>query len=477
MTAMHFESLAAISRSIRDRRLSPVEVTRHLLDRVAATDPWYHAFVTVVAERALEQATVAQDELSRGRWRGPLHGVPIAVKDIFHTTYAPTTAGMPILAEFIADANATVVERLERAGAVMLGKLQTCEGVFAYHHPDVVPPVNPWHADYWPGSSSSGPGVATAAGLCYGSLASDTGGSIREPAMVNGVTGLKPTWGRASRYGAFAFAPSLDHVGTMARTAEDAAIMLGAIAGWDSLDPTSLRDPVPDYAAACRSDMRGVRVGLDTDYAYGVSDPEVVEAVEQARLVLMNLGARIRTVEIGHIEDTIRTWRTLVQLEASVVHEATYPSRRAEYGPSLASLLDQGRATASRDIAVDLLQRHIFTLHLADVFREVDVLLIPAMATPAATVTERADATHMEDIMKRNVRFTAPFNLSGSPTITVPCGFDSVGLPLAMQLVGPHLSEGELCRIAATFQRATDWHTRHPADPVGANRLPAPLPG
>ena len=238
---MEYDTLTDISARIRHRDVSPVEVTQAMLDRIASLDAGHRAYATVLAERAMDQAKQAEAEIGRGIWRGPLHGVPIAVKDLCYTTFAPTTAGTTIHRDFVPGYNATVVDRLESAGAVMLGKLKMTEGAYTTHHPEVDPPLNPWNPAYWAGSSSSGSGVAPAAGLAYGSLGSDTGGSIRFPSAACGLTGIKPTWGRVSRHGVFALADSLDHVGPMARSAGDAAAILGVIAGADATIPTACR--------------------------------------------------------------------------------------------------------------------------------------------------------------------------------------------------------------------------------------------
>jgi len=241
--------LVEVGRRIAARQLSPVAVTGAMLARIERLQPKLRAYATVMAESALAEARAAEAEIAAGRRRGPLHGVPLAVKDLCYTAGAPTAAGMKIHRDFRPTYDATVVARLRRAGAVILGKLQMTEGAYADHHPDVAPPLNPWNADYWCGSSSSGSGVATATGQCFGSIGSDTGGSIRFPCDANGITGLKPTWGRVSRHGIFPLSESLDHIGPMTRSAEDAAAMMQAIAGHDPADPTSVSLPVPDYLA------------------------------------------------------------------------------------------------------------------------------------------------------------------------------------------------------------------------------------
>jgi amidase len=243
---LHYLELTELAACIKARQISPPEVTRAQLARIAALDGELGSYVHVMAESAMAQAEAAQAELAAGQYRGPLHGVPIALKDLFWTKGHPTAAGSIIHSHYRPDHDASVVRRLNEAGAVVLGKLQLTEGAYSDHHPSVTPPKNPWHSDYWPGISSSGPAVATAAGLCYGALASDTGGSIRWPCAANGLTGLKPSWGRVSRYGMFELAATLDHVGPIARSAADAGAMLGVIAGSDPEDPTAVLDPVPD---------------------------------------------------------------------------------------------------------------------------------------------------------------------------------------------------------------------------------------
>jgi amidase len=241
-----YESLTTVSDLIRRRRLSSAELTDAILQRITKLNGQYGAYTTVLPERALEQAKAADVEIARGLWRGPLHDVPVAVKDLCYTTFAPTCAGTTIFEAFTPSFNATVVDRLEDGGAVLLGKLQMTEGAYTSHHPQVPAPLNPWNTDYWVGSSSTGSGVATALGLCYGSLGSDTGGSIRFPSATCGLSGIKPTWGRVSRYGVFPLAETLDHVGPMTRSVADAAAMLGVIAGADRNDPTTYKAPVPD---------------------------------------------------------------------------------------------------------------------------------------------------------------------------------------------------------------------------------------
>src|SRR5882672_1535125 len=308
---LHYSELVEVGRRIQKRELSSVEATQAQLERIARLDGRLKSYAYVMASSALSQAHAAEKEIAAGKVRGPLHGVPIAVKDLCWTKDAPTAAGMKIYRDNRPSEDATVVARLKDAGAVILGKLQLTEGAYADHHPEIDPPRNPWDPALWPGASSSGSGVATAAGLCYGSLGSDTGGSIRFPSAANSVTGLKPSWGRVSRYGVFELAATLDHIGPMARSAADCGAMLGAIAGADPNDPTSVQDPVPNYLAGMTQGLRGVRVGVDHAWNTGGVDPIMVKAVSTALEIVRGLGADIREVTFPDTGQIIVDWRPL----------------------------------------------------------------------------------------------------------------------------------------------------------------------
>jgi amidase len=458
-----YESLTTLSDLIRRKKLSSAEVTDAMLRRVAQLDGQYHAYATVLPERARKQAKAADAEIARGFWRGPLHGVPIAVKDLCYTTFAPTFAGTTIFKSFVPSFNATVVDRLEDAGGVVLGKLQMTEGAYTSHHPEVSPPLNPWNKGYWVGSSSTGSGVATSLGLCYGSLGSDTGGSIRFPSATCGLTGIKPTWGRVSRYGVFPLAETLDHVGPMTRSAADAAAILSVIAGADRNDPTTYNAPVPDYLEAIGDGIRGLRIGVDRGYATDGVDDQVVVALSEAERVLKGLGATIREVRFPAYQKLVSQWIAMCSVETAAAHIDSYPARRSEYGPDLARLIDQGIATKGTEIASIALERMRFSRELSELFQAIDVLLIPTMPVPTPNLDLMNAYGEDPNVLLGILRFTAPFDFSGSPTLTLPNGLDSAGMPLSMQLVGPHLSEDVLVRAGKAFQGVTNWHERRPS--------------
>jgi amidase len=459
--SVHYLGLMDVSAMLRRGELKPTALTEMILARIARHDGALKSYTTLLADRAMAKAREAENELNSGLWRGPLHGVPVAVKDLCYTDFAPTAAGMFIRKDFIPPDSCTVVERLERAGAVILGKLTMTEGAFATHHPNMPTPVNPWHEDVWTGASSSGSGAATAAGLCYGSLGSDTGGSIRFPSSACGLTGLKPTWGRVSRHGVCPLSETLDHIGPMARTAADCAAMLAVIAGADPRDPTALLAPVPDYVASLTGSVRGLRVGIARNYAFDGLSEDVLKTMNGAKDALVALGARLLPVEFPSIVDASTAWLHVCLAEAAIAHEATYPSRAAEYGPGLGAVLEAGGKITAAELGKAHILRDKFAGQVADAFQDIDVLLIPVMNAPTPGAAEwdemaRGDISHL-------LRYTAPFDLTGMPALTMNGGFDERGAPIGFQLVGKHLSEDLLLRVGHAFQSITDWHTRHPA--------------
>jgi amidase len=475
MEPLHYSSLRDIARRIQSKEISPVELANHMLDRIAAVDPKLKSYATVMRDQALEAAKRAEEEIQRGSYRGPLHGVPIAVKDLCYTKGVRTMAGTSIYANFIPDHDATVVTKLDQAGAILLGKLNLTEGAMTGYNPARDIPVNPWREDVWAGVSSSGSGVATAAGLCYGSIGTDTGGSIRYPSAANGIVGLKPTYGRVSRYGVFPLAESLDHIGPMVRRAGDAAVMFEAIAGFDSNDPTSLRDPVPHMLDELDKGVRGLRIGFDRRFAIEGIHPEQSAAIEGAVDALRRLGAQIVDVQMPDLTNIRNKWLILCAKEALAAHAKTFPSRKNEYGPYFREFLEMGAAVSAGDYANAVQYRKDLSTKYRAVLSIVDAFAYPAGNGGAFSISKETQYGSMADFNAARDKYansynpplgalvyTYPADLSGTPTITLPVGFSSEGLPLSMQFAGQALSEPTLCRIGHAYEQATGWYKKHP---------------
>jgi amidase len=456
----HYAEISEVSERIARRAVSSAELVEAQLARIDAIDPELRSFRYVDHEGARATAAKLDSEIARGGWRGPLHGVPLAVKDIFHVAGWPAAMGMPSKVDDVSTVTATVVERLQRAGAVIVGKVHTTEGVYAEHTHPFQAPLNPWDRSRWTGVSSSGSAVAAAAGLVFGTLASDTGGSIRMPASANGLTGIKPTWGRVSRAGVFELAATLDHVGTLTRSVVDGAIMLSAIAGRDPLDPTASLSAVPDYTAAARQGLQGARIGIDVSWAYGDISQAVATALDATLAVLVELGAQIVPVSFPDSEQIVEDWFDVCGVQTAVAHEDSYAANKETYGQALAELIQRGRRLSGQDYQKLLLRRAAFRGKALAALDGVDALLIPGLpfAAPPAADMVRMD----EQTVSRIHRYTVPFTMSQLPTVTVPAGYDADGMPVAVQFVGSDLAEATLIRIAAAFQSVTKWHRKHP---------------
>ena len=460
---LHYLSLLDVSERIRRRDLSSVEIVSALLARIAALEPRLNSFLRVMGDTALADAMRADAELGRGQWRGPMHGVPIGIKDLIDVAGVPTTSGTEIMKDRVPAADATIVGRLKRAGAIVIGKTHMTEAATLDHHPAYKRPDNPWKSGFWTGVSSSGSGVSVAAGFCYGALGSDTGGSIRMPSSACGLSGIKPTWGRVSRQGVFPLAESFDHIGPMCRTAADAAAMLQIIAGQDPADPTALTAPVPDYAADLGAGIGKLRIGVDWSLLEDRVDTAVADSIRRAGATFELLGAHLRDVALPPIAEPMAAVAPLMMAEIRSAHADIYPRHADRYGPALARMLAQGEALGAIDVARAFQARIVWNGRLRRLFDEIDILLVPAAPGPTPRC-EELDAMQGDAgaLMDRISRYTMPFNVSGSPTLSLPCGFDRNGMPLGLQLVGPHLSEALLCRAGHAFQQATDFHTAHP---------------
>lgn len=461
-TPLHFRTITEISEAIASKEVSPVEIAAAMLQRIDELDGRLKSYATVMADSAMAAAQKAAQEIDAGMSRGPLHGVPIAVKDLCFTKGVRTMGAAKVLADHVPSFDGTVIAKLKSAGAILLGKLNLTEGAMGGYNPEFDIPKNPWNPDRWTGSSSSGSGVATAAGLCLGSLGSDTGGSIRFPSAACGIVGLKPTWGRVSRYGVLALAESMDHVGPMTRSVADAGIMLEAIAGFDPNDPTSLPNPVPNMLEGIGQGIAGVRIGFDENYATNDIDIELAEAVCAGVEVLADQGAEIVEVQMPDVDEYVSAWPTLCSAGAVAAHTATYPSQRDDYGLWFRGWLDMGAQVTGADYAKANNLRAACTGHLRRVFEGIDVLVCPSMSAPPHIVTPEMlyGAYGARDLKFQ--RFTVPFDYNGTPTLSVPCGMNSEGLPLSIQFVGKHLTEPLLCQVGHAYESSTPWHNLHP---------------
>lgn len=465
----HWMTVSELVSHYRARELSPVEVTEAMLARIGEMDPRLLSFHEVTAVRALAAAHKAEAAYRSGASPGPLSGVPVAVKALCDVKGARSSAGMRILRERIAADDATVVRRLEAAGAVLLGLLVMTEGASAVHHPDTPQPRNPWNPDFWAGASSSGSGVAVAAGLAFGAIGSDTAGSIRAPSHFSGVSGLKPTWGRVSRAGVFPLSPTLDHVGPMARSVADTAMMLEAIAGADPADPSAARRP----AAECRppeAGAAGLLIGVDERYIGDDVDPELAEAVLAAAAELEQAGARRVAIEVPDRSDALAAGAAILHSDVAWAHRELYPENAADYGPHLEQIISIGGKLSAVDLADAHERRRQWNGRLDALFDAVDLLILPPTPAPAPPVHLTHGLSGDFFDQSRFFRFTLPFTLSGHPALTMPCGFSRRGLPLGCQLVGRHFDEARACRAGMAYQQRTDWHRRHPDET--AWRLP-----
>jgi len=466
MAILAMQSLLTTSKQIEIGEISPVELTLEMLQRIAKRDGDFHCYVTILADSALDQARTARNEIANGRYRGPLHGIPIAIKDLFFTEGAPTSCGSAMMANWIPDQDltsgyanpptATVVHKLTDAGAILLGKLHLTEFAMRWHHPYRPIPVNPWGEGLWPGVSSSGSGVATAAGLCFGALGSDTGGSIRFPAAACGIVGLKQTYGRVSRAGVFPLAASLDNVGPLARTVADAAAMLGAIAGHDPLDPTTSARPVPDYLAGIDDGVADVRLGIDERFIHENADAEVTVAIMKAVTLLRELGAEIVPLQMPDMAEVEEAWYTICSVEATVAHRGIYPERADEYGPFL-EWMESGLAQSAQAYAEAHAVREMFSTQLLTLFDRCEVIACPLL--PSATpMMDNAGLPIMGEKGTSSRFFSYPFSFSRNPALVLPCGLSDENRPITLQLIGAHFDEARLCRVGHTYERATEWH-------------------
>jgi aspartyl-tRNA(Asn)/glutamyl-tRNA(Gln) amidotransferase subunit A len=453
------QSIVETSELLRKRELSPVELTKECLAQIEKLNPTLNAFITVTADSALQQARTAEDEIGRGHWRGPLHGIPVALKDLIDTAGVRTTAASAVFKNRIPAEDAEVVRHLKNAGAVLLGKNNLHE--FAYGGSSMISYYgevrNPWNPAHIAGGSSGGSAAAVAAGLCYGAIGTDTAGSVREPAALCGIVGLKPTYGRVSARGVIPLSVSLDHVGPLARTVSDAAAMLQAIAGYDGSDINSAYMPVSDYLAPLREEPKPVRVGVPRKFFYEDLDPEVASAVEQALGIVRTVGGDLCEIELD-----VQTDRTLQTVESYAYH-AEFVARSPElYQPETLDRIRKGADIIREEVAQRSRELQKIRGEIGRVFEDVDVLVTPTMPVPAPAIAELKQNPDLlrprELLLLRNTR---PVNVWGLPAISVPCGFTSTGLPIGLQIIGPHWREDRVLQLAYAYEQATTWHKRH----------------
>lgn len=457
-------SLAAL---VRDKRLSPVELVTGYLDRIGRLDDQLGAYITVGVNEALDAARQAEAAVMRGDRLGPLHGVPFAVKDQFHAKGLRTTAGSRIL-DHVADEDATAVARLRASGGLLLGKLNLTE--FALGGTIEFPfgqPRNPWNLQHDPGGSSSGSGIAVAAGLCAVALGEDTGGSVRSPASYCGVVGLRPTWGRVSRHGCVPLSWSMDAPGPLTRTVEDSALLLGLMAGRDERDPLSSDRSVPDYRAGLGAGVRGLRLGIVRELTYeGDTDPEVREAVSQAARALEKLGARVEEVSLPLLPLAGAVFMALADSDGAGLHLPALRSRSDDYDRATRRRLLAGALLPTAVYHQATRARALIREQVLDALGPCHALLSPTSPRPAPLIAQTAaPITSKEEVAGRffaRRSYTTPASLAGVPALAVPCGFSASGLPLSLQIVGRRFDEATLLRIGHAHEQATDWHRRRP---------------
>lgn len=459
-------SLSELASAIANKKISSREATQSCLTRIARLQPRLNAFMAIEADEALQAADAADAALARGAGRGLLHGVPLAHKDMYYEAGKVSTCGSVIRRDFVASTTSTAVQRLKDAGAIRLGTLQMAE--FAYgptgHNAHFGPVRNPWNPDHITGGSSSGSGAAVAARLTFASLGSDTGGSIRMPAHSCGVTGLKTTVGLVSRAGAMPLSQSLDTVGPLARTAVDCALVAGLIAGRDPLDPTTRDAPVPDYVAATRAPMVGLTIGIPSAYYVDDLDADVGRALEETVATLTREGARVVAVTLPDQTQITAAAQIVLAVEAAGFHAQWMRERPQDYGPQVLMRLQNALAIPALTYLEVMRWRGPALAAYLEAVAGVDAMLAPAAPVPAPTIVESdvGNQPGAEVVIQRLSRFTRPVNYLGLPSLGVPAGFGSAGLPIGMQLIGRPFEEATLLRIGAAFQRATDFHARRP---------------
>ena len=462
-----FLSATELAGLIRSREVSPVEATEAYLERIAQVDGKLNSYITVCSDEALAAALQAEQEIGSGNYCGPMHGIPVAVKDQLNSQGIRTTGGSSILADNVPDEDATAIARLKEAGSVLLGKLNMSEFASgdAFHHP-YGRPRNPWDLDRNPGTSSSGSGAATAAFLCATSLGEDTGGSIRGPATFCGLVGIRPTWGRVSRYGMQAAAWSMDTAGPISRTVSDCAMTLEAIAGHDPKDPYTWDTPVPNYQANLSDDIRGLKVGVVKERVYtDVVDSEVGESVIRAIARLGELGADIEEVSLPMMVHSAAVSSLIIMVDAASLHREGLATHLDQYDYNNRIRLLAGSIVPAQAYQRALKARQALRQEILDALNQVDVLVMPTSSIPASLIPDRAGINSKQEVLDGYAgrrSFTSPFNLASVPALSVPCGFTGNNLPIGLQIAGRPYQEQTLFNAAYAYEQANDWYKMHP---------------
>jgi len=461
LLAMNLADVAAL---IRQKQVSPLELTEQCLARISSLNPALNAFITVTADTALAAARLAESEVMKGEYRGPLHGVPVAVKDLIYTAGVRTTCGSKILADFVPNFDATIMNKLRAAGAISLGKAAMHE--FAYgitnENPHYGPTRNPWNIQHVSGGSSGGSAVSTATGMCFAAVGTDTGGSIRIPGSFCGIAGLKPTFGRVSCYGVYPLGPTLDHIGPMARSVVDVGILYQALAGFDLEDGYSYDQAVGEISL--RKSLRGIRVGLPASYFDSNVQPDVLEAFRRVAPVLEELGAQVSTIALPDMARLTEVSRNALIAEGYAIHAEHLAERPQDLGPDVKVNIEKGRDVSARDYVRVQLERNQFRISMEKIFQSIDVLITPATpltAFPLGTKNVQLGPEE-EDARTAATRFTRCFNATGHPALTICCGFDSSRLPIGLQVVGRFGDEAGVLHAGFAYEQATGWHDRRP---------------
>ncbi|MFQ5937525.1 MAG: amidase [Acidiferrobacterales bacterium] len=461
MTApdLAFASIGELAPRLAAREISPVELTEAVLARIAQLDDKLNAYITVLEDRTLQSARTAESDIRAGDYRSPLHGVPVAIKDLFATRGVRTTFGSPLFSDWVPDHDAAVVEHLGRAGAVIVGKTNLHELAYGTTsaNPHYGPVHNPWNLEYHPGGSSGGSAAAVAAGLTVAALGSDTGASIRQPAACCGVVGLKPTFGLVSKFGALPLAWSLDHVGPITRTVRDCALSLQVLAGFDGRDPASVQRPVSDFSGELDQGVQGARIGVVREFFFENCEPEVVAAVEASAQVFHQLGARVEEVTLPDMRAARDAGALILAVEAATYHAFALHEHPEKFSDELKASLELGEFyTGVQYVQAQRVRREL-TVQTQQALKEFDAVIMPTSPTPATLIAD--DPPGHITLRGRN---TMPFDLISLPAISIPCGFTGAGLPVGLQIVGKAFDEARVLQVAYAYEQATDWHRRYP---------------